>query len=316
MAKKPRPPAAPPIAANDRLSRILVDLVPKELRGTDRYLDVVNWNIRYFNARDPDRVKQITRVLKEINGDIFVLQEIEDGALEGVVAALIEGGDGLYKAVYGRTGGDQRVAFVYDTEWVKAKQDTAELFTDEPPYIAGTRKRVFPRLPLHSQFVGRAKTRAFDFNLVGVHLKSQRADAAGDDGTVQRQASALRLARWIVEDTEDERDVIIAGDWNAAPDRPEWDPMHALEADDKIRFGAWTAGAEASHFYKSGKGTRLDLVVVSAEAGKNAKDKAARVIRWKDAFASKARLVELIEKISDHMPVIARFYFRDRGDPG
>ncbi|MBM3487261.1 MAG: hypothetical protein FJX67_11625 [Alphaproteobacteria bacterium] len=279
MAKKPRRPAAPPIAANDRLSRILVDLVPREFRGTDRYLDVVNWNIRYFNARDPDRVRQITRVLKEINGDIFVLQEIEDGALEDVVAALIAGGDGLYKAVYGTTGGDQRVAFVYDTEWVKAKQDTAELFADEPAYIAGTRKRVFPRLPLHNQFVGRAKSRAFDFHLIGVHLKSQRAGAAGDDGTVQRQASALRLARWFGEDIEDERDVIVAGDWNAAPDRPEWDPMHALEADGKMRFGSWNAGAEASHFYKSGKGTRLDLVVVSAEAEKSAKDKAARVIR-------------------------------------
>jgi exonuclease III len=69
---------------------------------------------------------------------------------------------------------------------------------------------------------------------------------------------------------------------------------------------------EASHFYRDGKGSRLDLVLVSPDAAGNAQQKDARVIQWKDAFKSRNYLRDLIDRISDHMPVLSRFYFRDR----
>lgn len=298
------------VAPNDNLSGYLNRYVPEALRGSDRFLDLINWNIRWFNPRDATRLKRITQVFTELNADILVCQEIEAGALDPVADRLNATGAGFYKTAYGTTGGDQRVALVYDTEWVRAKEDITELFHDEPPYVGKTRKRIFPRLPLHSTLVGKADDGAFDFHLVGLHLKSQRAND-GDDGTEQRRLSATRLTQWLTRDLGDEPDVILLGDWNAKPDEPEWQPVRAAEAAGKLRFLAWNKDNEASHFFQNGAGSRLDLVVVSDDAEKVAVDQGARVIPWNDAFASLTKLRGYIDTLSDHLPVVSRFYFTD-----
>ncbi len=298
------------VAPNDNLSAHLNQYVPEALRGSDRFLDIINWNIRWFNPRDTVRLKRITQVFTELNADILVCQEIEAGALDPVADRLNASGAGFYKTAYGATGGDQRIALVYDTEWVRAKEDITELFHDEPPYLGNTRKRIFPRLPLHSTFVGRATEGAFDFHLVGLHLKSQR-DNGGDDGTAQRRQSATRLTQWLTTELGDEPDVILLGDWNAQPDEPEWQALRDAEAHGQVRFLAWNKEKEASHFFQNGAGSRLDLVIVSDDAEKVAVDQGAHVIPWKEAFASMAKLRGYIDTLSDHLPVVSRFYFTD-----
>ena len=116
----------------------------------------------------------------------------------------------MYKVAYGTTGGDLRVAFMYDMEWIKASMNISELFVENPTVpVSGRQKPVFPRLPLHSTFVAYREEQPFDFHLVGVHLKSQRGG-----GQTQRAEAAKRLSEWVTTQTTDE-DVIIAGDWNA-----------------------------------------------------------------------------------------------------
>ena len=115
-------PPAPPVADNDNISAAINEYVPEELRGTDRFLDIINWNIRYFNELDPSRVRLITKIMSEINGDIFVLQEIAEGAVNQVANALkTEGysftvftpGDGLRLAA--DRGRDDFIEFALDT---------------------------------------------------------------------------------------------------------------------------------------------------------------------------------------------------------
>jgi endonuclease/exonuclease/phosphatase family metal-dependent hydrolase len=101
---------------------------------------------------------------------------------------------------------------------------------------------------------------------------------------------------------------MILGDWNQEPAAPEWQPLRELEQSHKIRFEAWNSGEEASHFFKSGKDSRLDLVTVTEEAVAAAANK-PRVVAWKDFLKSKAVLRDLIDKLSDHLPVYTRFYF-------
>ncbi len=75
----------------DNISRYLdaKKLGPERFQGTDNFLDVVSWNIYWFDAADPERVEAITEVLDAINGDMFVLVEIAaDGALDAVVEEL------------------------------------------------------------------------------------------------------------------------------------------------------------------------------------------------------------------------------------
>ena len=173
-------------ASNDNLSRYLKDFVPDELEGDDRFLDLVTWNIKFFNNRDPQRVETITSILRELNADLFVFQEIELGSLDSVASELTQSGAGLYKVAYGSTGGDLRVAFMYDMEWVKASMNISELFADNPTVqVDGRQKPVFPRLPLHSTFVAYREEQPFDFHLVGVHLTSQ-ISARRRSGTTSR----------------------------------------------------------------------------------------------------------------------------------
>lgn len=306
---RPRRPVQPPeVAENDNISAAIAEFVPEHLRGTDRFLDIVNWNIRYFNELDSARVRLITKIMGEINGDIFILQEIADQAVNDVASALNAAGAGLYKTAYGRTGGSQRVAFMYDTEWVRTKEDFSELFADEPNTIEvdGSQKRIFPRLPFHNVMHAFARDGNFDFHLVGVHLKAYMGES--DPGTTQRRLSAQRLVRWS-EDTED-KDIIICGDFNKEPSAKEWKAFKDAEEAGRIRFGAWNKEAEGSHWYR-GQRSRIDLVIVSDSVEKVAVEKEAKVIPWKRVFESSTLRDEHIEKISDHMPVVSRFYFQD-----
>jgi endonuclease/exonuclease/phosphatase family metal-dependent hydrolase len=247
----------------------------------------------------------ITRIMEEINADIFVLQEIEEGSLDTVAEYLNEVDAGLYKTAYGTTGGDQRVVFLYDMEWVKASSTPLELFKEERP-TTGTGKDVFPRLPFHSTFVARAEREPFDFHLVGVHLKFQRG--GGDD---QRRMAATFLAKWLTEHTQDE-DAIIAGDWNADSKAEEWKALQELENRGEVVFSAWNPAHEASHLSRSGRSSRLDMIVITPGVEDVSVTDKATVISWKVLQRKRESLSFIIDKLSDHLPVVSRFYFHDR----
>lgn len=303
---------------NDNLSKYLEDFIPKELEGNDKFLDLITWNIKFFNNRDPKRVENIQNILQEINADIFVFQEIEFGSLDQIAESLTQAGAGLYKVAYGTTGGDQRVALMYDTEWVKASINVEELFTDNPTVtVNGVEKPIFPRLPLHSTFVARSldtEEEPFDFHLVGVHLKSQRGG-----GQEQRTEAARLLADWVKNQTIDE-DIIIAGDWNAPTESPEWESIRELEDQGILNFEGWNRVKdrdEASYLSLSGRSSRLDLIVISETITPVEEDKKAKVINWNVLLENEnslAILKDVIDKISDHLPVVTRFYFTDKDD--
>lgn len=309
---------SPPLTApNDHISRLLhgEGLVPDPDKGSDRFFDLITWNIKFFNNRDPKRVVIISDILRELNADIFVFQEIESGALDVVAQNLIDARAGLYKVAYGTTGGDQRVAIMYDTEWVRASDNIKELFFDErlTVEVEGQNKEVFPRLPLASNFVVRAADSPFDFNLVGVHLKSQRGG-----GGEQRGAAAQRLAEYVQNDALDE-DIIIAGDWNADPNRPEWQPIRDLEEEGLVKFEGFNfvnAEDEGSYLTVGGRRSKLDLIVVTDDAAR-AVVGAPNVVGWSILDDSSLSLTanevrkKVIDTISDHLPVLARFNFKD-----
>lgn len=296
------------LAENDNISAAINEYVPENLRGTDRFLDVVNWNIRYFNELDASRVRLITKIMGEINADVFVLQEIAEGALEMVVSALNDSGAGFYKAAYGRSGGSQRVAFLYDTEWVRTKEEFSELFREENNRLPNSRKRIFPRYPFHNIMHAFAPDGGnFDFHLVGLHLKAYMGKS--DPGRQQRKLSAERLVKWSEEEAED-RDIIICGDFNKEPSASEWKVFRESEEEGRLRFGSWNKENEGSHWYR-GKCSRIDLVVVSDSVEEVAVEKEATVIPWKHVYESRSLRKDMIKGISDHMPVVSRFYFRD-----
>ena len=305
---------------NDNLSNgfAKLGLVPERYRGTDKFLDVVTWNIRFFHDRDPDRVKRIVNVLTELNADIIVLQEILDQSLEVVARELAHREAGYYETAYGTTGGNQRVAMMYDLDWVRAKDDIRELY-QKGAIITSEGKDVFPRLPLLGEFTALTEENPFDFQLVGLHLKSQRGG-----GEEQRKRAAQELSHWLVNDAPKiDADVIMLGDWNQPPSAAAWEPIRRLEATKKLLFTGINSESEISHLMYRNKqeiGSKLDLAAISMSASEKM-GKPPAGVRWEpleDLLAntpSAQQIKEFIktvrEEVSDHLPVVTRFYFTD-----
>ena len=338
-------PETPGFTKNDVPDRIsaLLDakkLVPKKFRGTDKYLDVISWNIRWFDAADSDRVKAIADVLAELNADFLVLTEIAaDGALAEVVNQLAQAKAGFYSTHYGTTGHEQRVVLMWDRDWVRAKAEPVELFKDENlkvPGETGTRPQaVFPRLPLWGYFEALASQpgdEGFTFELVGVHLKAQgpapRTYQGPEKrwGIPQRTRAAERLGSWLVDDqAHADTDIIVIGDWNATPDQEEWQHLREMEKHGAVKFAKINKTGEVSHLVRlnaSGPaGTRIDLHLITRAANANAvpKNKGV-VIKWKP-FDDLPKLVAadradyfkaLKARFSDHLPVLTRFYLTEK----
>ena len=311
-------------AGNDNLTPAmeLMNLVADKYKGKDDFLDIVTWNVRYFHDKDPERVDRIVNVLDALNADIIVLQEILDGSLEVVADKLTERGAGHYKTAYGTTGGNQRVAMMYDLDYVRAKDDIVELY-QKGQVRADDEKDAFPRLPLlgiFTCFSSDDDQDPFDFQLIGVHLKSQRGG-----GGPQRRKAAEYLGRWLEEVAPlVDADVIIIGDWNERPGSSSWTHFHDLQDEGKALFSAINDESRISHLmYKNKKsiGSRLDLGAVSIAAAGEMKSPPQPVV-WGSlidlleanpkAKEIKAYIKEIREKVSDHMPVVTRFYITEQ----
>ncbi len=324
----------------DNISRFLEasKLVPEKFRGTEKFLDIVSWNIRWFDAKDPERVKAIADVLETINADVFVLTEIaEDGALGEIADILAKRKAGFYSLNYGTTGGQQRVVLMWDRDWVRAKHTPAELFENEPQTTAenGRKTEVFPRRPLWGHFEALSEdmqTEGFTFELVGVHLKSQMPPkgftGGGRYGIKQRTAAARLLAKWLITDSEHyDEDVLIIGDWNASTELEEWKPIRKLESDGEVAFADINPPGEPTHLARLNKsgpaGTRLDLVLLTKAADAVAvPGQKGIVIEWSlfehlsdlETEERKELFKRLKERFSDHLPLVTRFYFTDGSD--
>ncbi len=323
MVKKTQKPIA-----NDNLSKALKTLIggiSNEYKGSDEFVDIISWNLRWFNHREKERLNNITQILKFLNADLFVFQEVQENSLKEVVHSLEKAGAGYYDVIYGTTGGGQRIAYMYDTEWIRTKDDIVELF-GKGNVKTGDNKDVFPRLPLYGYFISKSSIAArsgFSFQMLGVHLKSQMGD-----GSSQRRIAAEKLAHWLEKEANDvDSDTIIMGDWNKAPDDDDWSALHKLEADKKIKFKSINDSSDFSHLYYKNKaelGSRLDIAMVTSSASKQMAGKKTEIANWltindivntaptRTATEINKLLDAIKDNISDHMPLLSRYFFLEK----
>ena len=256
------------------------------------------------------------------------------GVIDGVASTLADRGAGDYVAFYASAGGEQRVAMMWDRDWVRAKDETRDLFARGAHRTPNGKDAFAGRTPLFGHFAARVPVpdedhagaylggpETFDFQAVGVHLKAMA------DGHEQRLVSAEVLARWLsLEATQRDADALIVGDWNAPPDDPCWAPFHELEArsGSPVKFREINDRSEFSYLWLANKSSRfvsrIDLTAMSLASETKPLGKAGAVILWKpiEAVIQEAtawtdkQVIDVLrwvkETISDHLPVVSRFY--------
>lgn len=310
--------------SNDNVSKMIGKILPN-YQDNDDFIDIVQWNLRWFNSQEPKRENAIFKILSVLNSDIFVFQEVADGSLDNIAARLTKAGLGYYEVAYGTTGGQQRIAFMYDTEWVRRKDDVNELF-GKKNVTTPSGKDVFPRLPLWSYFYCKSTVshkRGFDFQLIGLHLKSMMDLQGNNEDELQRTLACAKLMDWLEKDGNSfDADSIMLGDWNEPPSAKAWASARALEKDKRVKFESINDNSDFSHLYYINKdhiASRLDLRLATTALAKNLnQDNLKRsTVRWvtldnligADPSASEIRayIKEIGKEVSDHMPVLTRF---------
>ncbi|MFY8126739.1 MAG: endonuclease/exonuclease/phosphatase family protein [Chitinophagaceae bacterium] len=308
--------------ANDNIST-LIGGVDKKFIDNNDFIDIIQWNLRWFNSKDESRVDKIKQILALINSDIFVFQEVALGSLDKICDWLNKNGHGSYDVFYGNTGGQQRVAVMWDTEWVRTKDDSRELFEKNQITIPSG-KDVFPRQPLWSYFYCRstkANTRGFDFQLVGLHLKSQMDQAKTGEDDLQRTLAAATLTNWLEKEANHyDADSLLLGDFNEPPNAAAWKSFRQLEENKKAKFLSINDSTQFSHLMyrnRNDVGSLLDLKIATSPLAKQMNTKTGGVIKWltlqqlleSNAQASdvKKMITQIREEITDHLPVLTRF---------
>jgi len=330
---------------NDNASRAFADYVPEKYRDTAQFIDVLQWNIEWFGAaksqsKDRQRFDRVVDILEAFNSDLFVFQEIagpsKDGRYPGVMDAVAEElnrrGAGDYVVFYTEAGGEQRVAMMWDRDWIRAKTEVEDLFPRGKHQKPGQKDPFAGRTPLYGYFSARIPSGSavelppgaekFDFQALGVHLKAM------PEGAPQRRESAEILADWLKNTASlTDSDTMILGDWNAGPDAPEWEPIRSLEKDPNVpvSFSNINDRSDYSYLWLANRSnkfmSKIDLTAITLASSEQIVDgQIAKVVKWlpiEEALAKAGSMTdkevievlkEVKETISDHLPTLARFY--------
>lgn len=187
------------------------------------------FNIEWFGTSDPRKhlprsrevVDRIARHLAvDLHLQLFVLEEINTASEEyrWLDSAFSNLGYRLYAAP--GVGREQSVVLGWNQGEVQLLAGISELPVRADFFLDETCKSEGLRRPL----AGRFRVGAFDFWLVGVHLKSQHGGGcAARVRTAQAEELVRETTRLVTETGE--RDVLIVGDFNAELMDPSLEPL-------------------------------------------------------------------------------------------
>jgi endonuclease/exonuclease/phosphatase family metal-dependent hydrolase len=195
------------------------------LCGGSPCIQVGTFNIEWFGTDDMQKhkhrsqtvINQIAELIATtLDLEVVVLEEINSQSQEFAKLEEALGAHG-YKLRSGLTGGEQRVVIAYDDEEVDLVGDVAELDVRSSFNLGGGCRSSGLRRPLMAQF----RAGEFDFVLIGVHLKAQPGVSCPDK--VRKEQAKDIIAK--INEITDEKDVLVAGDFNAPSDHSSLSPL-------------------------------------------------------------------------------------------
>lgn len=259
-------------------------------QGTAETLEVATWNIQNFPLQS-STVELVTKTIAALDIDLYAIQEISDTTAFGDLLSRLPGYDGFFSSD-SYSWGYLKTGVIYRRSIISVSQ-IEQLFEDD--WYA------FTRPPLEAHVVAERDGHRFDFVLIVVHLK-----AGGDEEDVDRRRQAAQKLKAYLDEqiaTAEEKDYIVAGDWNDEIDDPPADNAFTVFIDDSMDYRFLTAplaGQWEDASYPR-YGSLIDHILISQDAYSEYQGGQTKTLRLDD------ELPEYSSEISDHRPVMATF---------
>ncbi len=259
-------------------------------RGQESSFELATWNLEYF-PQTSNTVEEVARIVEALDVDLYAIQEINDTtAFRNLLSRLpeYEGrfSDDVYSWGYLKTG------LLYKRSLISVSQ-VRQIFEDD--WYA------FTRPPLLAHVTAQLAGTRFDFNLIVLHLK---AGSNSDDQ--DRRLEAVQALKAYLDDhiaAGEEKDYIVAGDWNDELDDPSADNVFMAFLEDLENYRFLTASLAGKQQFASYPryGSLIDHILISQDA----------FSEYGAGYTETLRLDEEVDgydiTISDHRPVMAVF---------
>lgn len=286
-------------ACNQRVTSPEDETVPDSTRiqlpvfGSEYSLDIVTWNIQNFPKLGNQTVTDVAEIIRDLDADIYGMQEIEDTLSFRQLINNLPEYDGIYSSdIYG--GGEyQKTAVVYRKNLVVIS-DKEMLFTND--------SYSFPRPPLKVYIRAGSPPQQFDFTLIVQHLKALE----GEENEARRRSACEELKRYLDQQivSNADKDFIVIGDWNDELDDPVADNVFQVFLNDPQNYWFLTEifarNASNNNTY-IGFPSVIDHILITGDLRNEYTGGTIQVLKIDQQFSA------YVYEVSDHRPVGVRF---------
>lgn len=272
------------------LKRYLLFAILLPVLSAAQEAKVMTWNLGGFEAIPPDRIKNLAKVIAEIQPDLIAVQEMTP--LENF-QALVQELNTLgfaYKARHLTVSKRQVLGFIArEGVWV-ARLRLVKGSDDGNKFL---RKALVATCRIHN----------FDFYAVNLHLKANRTKS--DRETRTRQCTVL--SKYLDKATgKKEKDAVILGDYNMVPGQDQVNFDALTSPGYPLSFVSDAFIGRASHLSKTGGGNLLDGFAVSSVHSPEYIPDSITLFESNHLFPDTSTAFH-IDHVSDHLPMFARF---------
>lgn len=257
---------------------------------------IAAWNILGIDPIPEARIKRIATAIRRINPDLIVLSEVNPNDVPAKIVAEL--------------GSDFQPPIIFPQQQT-VEQNLAIIFktgvtVTGAKLIEGTDLAEEPRS--RKAITANVRIGAFDFVLIGVHLKSSRDAASRAKRT--RQCNAI--AGFIAQATAgSEKDVLVVGDYNMIPRsgnvRNDEVNFFAMSPDNFLRFvSSDFLNGRTSHIDGCSplRGNLLDGFAISRNFTREFIPGSTRLISFSRLGTTCA---SFLRNVSDHLMLVSEF---------
>jgi len=256
--------------------------------GTDATFDIATWNIEQFPLEGRTTVSYVAQLIKDMDLDMYGLQEIND---INYFHALLDSLPGYTGFVSSLPSQILKLAIIYKKDMISITTPF-QIYTDD--WYA------FPRPPLVTYVEVRQQNQVvFDFTLIINHLK-----AFGDDTSIDRRQDACeKLENYIDTEilTSEDTDCLLIGDLNDQLDEPPVRNVFTVFLNDTINYRFLTIPLIGQASYIGSQNSLIDHLMITHDAEEEYYGGDTQILYLEKEFD------RYTTHVSDHRPVISQF---------